>query len=234
MERVVIAQNSEQCIYLIKDTNLDFYLIIPNNRQVSIVLGLFPNITENIVKTLPKDSDKVIVIPVINNQLLTSANHLDTVSFKYLDSVLSYLINTSYKILTHNKLKVNSKILLNNHSSYNNFNQKFIEKYKERVELYNLVSKPTVSSIPTESIFEPVSETTIIPTFKPTEPLFKNNQSTNKLDDSIKDSVTPILNNEEAVNKPEINDTHEPGFVSYILLGVLAAVVALVILYMVL
>ena len=122
MERRVILQSAEQCIYLVKDTNLDFYMVIPNSKKVSIVLGLFPDMNENDVKTLPKDNDKVVVIPVINSQILTNANHLDTVSFKYLDNVLSYLINSTYKILTHNRLEVEKKILLNNHSLYSNFN----------------------------------------------------------------------------------------------------------------
>ena len=60
MERKVILQTSEQCIYYIKDTSLEFYLIIPNNKEVSIVLGLFPEVNEGIVKTLPFEKDKAI------------------------------------------------------------------------------------------------------------------------------------------------------------------------------
>ena len=95
MERRVVLQTSDQCIYFIKDTNLDFYIVIPNSKRVSIVLGIFPDVSENDINSLPKESDKVIVVPVINGQILTNANHLDTVSFKYLDNVLSYLINAS-------------------------------------------------------------------------------------------------------------------------------------------
>ena len=52
MEQKIILKNEEQCIYLMKETNLDFYVIIPNKKEVSILLGLFPNITEQIVKTM--------------------------------------------------------------------------------------------------------------------------------------------------------------------------------------
>ena len=237
MERRVVLQTADQCIYSIKDTNLDFYLVIPNSKKVSIVLGIFPDMNDNDVKTLPKDTDKVIVVPVINSQILTNANHLDTVSFKYLDNVLSYLINAVYKILTHNRLEVDKKILLNNHSSYSNFNDKYIEKYEGRVELYNLIPKEDSEPVnSTDDLFEPVSATTVIPTFKPSEPMFKNVNVDNKNDTSIMEQTNMGLYEDSSSSSNSLvsDDNKEPGFISYILLGVLGAVVLLVILYMVL
>lgn len=233
MEQKIILKTEEQCIYLMKETNLDFYLIIPNNKQVSIVLGLFPNVTEDVIKTMPKEKDKAVIIPIINNQVLTNANHLDATSFKYLDSVLSYLINVSYKILTHNNLIVNQKILLNNHSSYINFNQKYIEKYQGRVELYNLIQKPVEKPNTNQNIFEPQPEQPSKPDFKPVEPPFTNQPTNNKVD-TIEEEIDPILYDEPVITSPDKKDSHEPGFVSYVLLGVLVAVISLVFLYMIL
>ena len=228
MEQQIISKTKEQCVFLMKETNLDFYFIIPNSKQVSIVLCIFPDVNENVIKTLPTEQDKAIVIPIISNQILTSANHLDTTSFKYLDNVLSYLINVSYKILTRNNLIVDKKILLNNHSLYENFNNQYIEKYKDRVELYNLISKPK-SNI-NQNIFEPIPEQL----FKPVEPPFKNIPTTTTNSDVIEELVDPILSDEPVVTSSEKKENHEPGFVSYILLGVLVAVISLVFLYMIL
>lgn len=229
MEQKIILKNEEQCIYLMKETNLDFYVIIPNKKEVSILLGLFPNITEQIVKTMPKESDKAIVIPVINEQILTNANHLDGPSIKYLDGILSYLINFSYKLLTHNNIKVNQKILLNNHTSYINFNTQYIEKYQGRVELYDLTPKKN----PNTPIFEPKEE---LPTkeFKPVEPPFNNNQTPSRNTDDLEELVDPILYDEPVITSPEKKDFKEPGFVSYVLLGVLLAIISLVFLYLIL
>ena len=66
-----------------------------SNRQYSVVLA----------KNINSPAD------FFNNEILTKANQLDTVSFKYLDGVFSYLINVSYKVLTYNKIEVDSKIL---------------------------------------------------------------------------------------------------------------------------
>lgn len=232
MEQKIISKTTEQCICLIKETNLDFYLIIPNCKKVSILLGLFPNINEEIIKTLPKEQDKAIVIPVINNQILTSANHLDTTSFKYLDSIFSYLINTSYKILTYNNLEVNSEILLNNSSTYENFNQKYIEKYQGRVMLYDLVKTPTSKSDINKNIFERASNPTPFPA--PANQPFQPQSATSNSTDTLEETIEPILHDEPVISSPDMNNTREPGFVSYVLLGVLIAVISLVFLYVIL
>jgi len=234
MEQKIISKTEEQCIYLMKETNLDFYLIIPNNKQLSIVLGLFPDVTEEVIKTLPKEKDKVLVIPVISSQILTNANHLEQVSFKYLDNVLSFLINISHKMLTHNKLSVNNKILLNNHASYENFNQQYIKKYEGRVELYNLFSKKPTTTINNRNIFEPVPTQSPESTFKPVEPPFQQKNTNSQTVDTLEESIEPILYNEPVISSPDIKENHEPGFISYILLGVLVAVISLVFLYMIL
>ena len=58
MEQKMIHKTSEQCIFYIKDNNLDFYLIIPNSKQVSIVLGIFSDVNEEMIKKLSNESDK--------------------------------------------------------------------------------------------------------------------------------------------------------------------------------
>lgn len=228
MEQKMIHKTSEQCIFYIKDNNLDFYLIVPNSKQVSIVLGIFSDVNEEMIKKLSNESDKAIVLPVINNEILTSANHLDTTSFKYLDGILSYLINISYKILISNKLNVNQKILINNNPLYENFNNKYIERYQSRVELYNLAKKTDTA----QSIFKPTEELSQS-AFKPVEPLFQN-QTNNNSKDILEETIEPILHNEPVIASSDKLDTKEPGFVSYVLLGVLIAVISLVFLYMIL
>ena len=228
MEQKMIHKTSEKCVFFKKDNNLDFYLIIPNSRQVSIVLGLFSDVNDEMIKNLSNDTDKAVVVPVINNQILTSANHLDTTSFKYVDGVLSYLINISYKILMGNKIMVNKKILINDNPLYDNFNNKYLEKYQGRVELYNLVKKVDT----TQSIFIPV-EKEKESTFKPIAPPFQS-QINNNSRDIIEDSIDSILYEEPVIDNSDMDNTTEPGFVSYVLLGVLLAVISLIFIYIIL
>ena len=218
MEQRVVYKTSDQCVYLIKDNNIEFYLVIPNNRDISITLGLFPDVNDEVIKSFPKFNDKAIVVPVVSGQILTNANHLDMTSFKYLDSVLSYLINMAYKILSHNNLNVSNKILLNNHATYENFNNEYVKKYQGRVELYDLFPKASAN--------QNLEVNTNVESFKPAEVPFKDNDV---LDNNANQVMEPIIE-----DKPNINNNKEPGFVSYVLLGVLVAVLSLVFLYMLL
>lgn len=215
MEQKVIVKNQNQCIFLIKESNLDFYLIIPNFKKIKIVLGLFEDVTDEMVKSLPVKSDKAIVIPVVPKHVLAQANIINSQSFRYLEQVLSILINTAYKILSYNQLEVDNQILLNSNSNLNVFQQTFINKYQGRVQLINLFSNESVS---------------IVQEVKPTVMEAKQ-EITNNLETKVED-VLPTEMPVQEPKQPEIKDeVHEPGFVSYVLLGVLVAVLSLVFLY---
>lgn len=206
MEQKIISKTNEQCIFFIKDTNIEFYLIIPSSKQVNILLGLYKDVNDEMITKLPIEHDKATVVPVINNQILTNANFLDEASLKYLDSVLSYLINTSYKILTYNHLEVSNKILLNNNPSLSNFNRQYTSNYQGRVELY---TKPIPQPQPPIQELPPVPQPNV-----------------------VNDNITPTTTPEE--EKQDIPEKRDPGFVSYVLLGVLVAVISLVFLYLIL
>lgn len=214
MEQKIIEKKANQCIYFIKETNLSFYLIIPNSRQVKIVLGLFDEVNDEFVKNIPVQSDKTIVIPVIGGDILNQANIVGTPSHNYLNQVLSFLINTSHKILTHNNISVDNQIYLNQSSKLDVFNQNFIAKYQGRVQAINI--------FPEKSIASPVS---IVE-----EPITKEEPTLSPNIDNVLPTQSPIEEQEEPL--PQI-ETHEPGFVSYVLLGVLVAVISLVFLYLI-
>lgn len=222
MEQKVISKNSNQCIYFIQETNLSFYLVIPNSQQVHLVLGLYPQLDSNIFQNFPLLGDKAMIIPVLNPQVIIGIQNANSTYFKYLDEVLSSLINVAYKILTFNHLKVEQKVYLNQNAQFMNFNQWFITKYNGRIEPITIPiffpkkeeSVPTVSSpqVPEQPIEKKQnSEVTTI----------SNPQST---------EVQP--NTSESISKEE-NRGKEPGFVSYVLLGVLSAVITLVFLYLI-
>lgn len=216
MEQKLIVKNEKQCIYFMKETNLNFYLSIPNSKKVGIVLGLFEDANDEFVKKIPIQNDKAVVIPVIQSDILKQANIVGTSSYNYLNQVLSFLINTSHKILTYNHIEVDNQILLNQSSKLEIFNQNFISKYQGRVQPINLIPEYSTTVEP-PIIKEPImpQETTIQPNVE------------NVMPTEIPTSIEP---KEESISKKE---AHEPGFVSYVLLGVLLAVIALVVLYLV-
>ena len=78
MEQRMVVKNEQQCIYYMKESNLEFYLLIPNCQQVKIVLGIFANVTDELVKSIPIQSDKAVRVVCnmdtwIYNQVAKSA-----------------------------------------------------------------------------------------------------------------------------------------------------------------
>lgn len=217
MEQRLVMKNEKQCIYLMRETNLDFYLIIPNAKIVKIVLGVFNNVTDEFVRNIPFQMDKAVVIPIINQQILTQINMVQSQSFRYLDQVLSFLINTSYKILTYNHIVVDSQVLLNMNTDFELFNRSFIANHQGRVGMFELFPKKEIP---------PVMSPIITETIEQSSPL------SSVLESNMEEVVSTDMVNDEVVTP--MNEVREPGFVSYILLGVLVAVLSLVFLYFIL
>lgn len=231
MEQRIIEKNMNQCIYFMRETNLDFYLIIPNTRRVKIVLGVFEEVNDNFVKKIPFHSDKAIVIPVIQKNILDQANTVGTQSFRYLEQVLSFLINTSYKLLTYNHVEVDSQVLFHYNSQYEMFHQNFLATHQGRVAAIELF--PRTAPLVNESVPAPT-----IQQQEPKASLEGVTLSDIPVQSSVIDNSTSNVNDNTVNNKENIENvqvmTREPGFVSYVLLGVLVAVLSLVFLYFIL
>ena len=103
MEQAVVEKSERRFIYLIKDNNIEFYLIIPNNKNVSMVLNIIEDVNKEKVKKIIEFNDKVLVIPVLNSNIIA---YLKTVSsnFNQADNYFSNLINLTYNILKHNNI----------------------------------------------------------------------------------------------------------------------------------
>lgn len=217
MEQKVVERNQEQCIFLIRESNIDFYLVIPNCKKVHIVLGLFLDVTVDFIKSIPKQNDKALVIPVLNRQFLEQIHNGQVQNYASLDNVLSFLINTSYQILTYNHIGVETQILLHNNADFISYNQQFVSKYQGRVQLIDLLPKEVIQP---EEVVSSVS----------VDPPVHENVLQSEVSDIMPDSMEE---NQEQLS-PNLREAREPGFVSYVLLGVLVAVISLVFLYLVL
>lgn len=215
MEKRVIEQNPNRNIFLIEDGKLSFYLLIPNSYVMSITIGLFENINDDMIKLIPNHSDKAIVVPVINNQILSRMNVIGSDEYNYMDKLLSYLINTSYNILSRYQWKIEKEVYLNQNVSFTNFNNAYLEKYKGRIFPVDLFPKNEVKEeVP--AVVNNVLDNNIV-----------NNGGINMPTEVMEESAVQ----EEFIPKKRVR---EPGFVSYVLLGVIVAVVSLVFLYMIL
>lgn len=213
MKQRVVVKEQERCIYYIEEDKLSFYMIIPNSKMVTLIVELCSEVDDEMVKKILDCPGKVIVIPVVDKKIFSGIQEGQVVCFNYLDSFLAFLINTSYKILTFNHLEVEKKVVLNRHSCYETFNKWFIQKYGSRVELADLELNGGLSFVEKDEV-KSVEE-----------PLIAQDIPVRNSGVKESEDVSNLMDDE--------NKTKDLGFVSYVLLGVLAAVISLVFLYLI-
>ena len=115
-------------------------------------------------------------------------------------------------------MDVDSKIKLYNNDLYGVFNDWFVKRYNGRVELF---SNSVAINNNSANKFVNMPQPKVL------------DSEASKVASDVLDSTTTIsVVDQSSVVKP--TEVKEPGFVSYVLLGVVVAVVSLVILYMLL
>ena len=220
-----VFRDQERCIYRIQESNMDFYMIIPNRNQLSLVLGLMNSVDDNKVSSISKMEDKVVIVPVLDEKVFVGIQQNQGAFFNYLDKYFSSLLNLSHRILTHNQLKLLNIIYFYSNIEYKNFRDWFIQKYQGRVQAIEISFDSVQSAVMPEMIVS--SQQSIItsqPQPESVAPVVDQSHVVEKLQES---PVVESTVSEEVVPTP----TKEPGFVSYVLLGVMVAVLSLVFLY---
>ncbi|MBR3162273.1 MAG: hypothetical protein IKF19_06050 [Bacilli bacterium] len=231
MEKMLITNINGRNIYIFTDDKISFYISMPNMEfnNTNIAINLIDNtnniniansnnelIKEEITKIYNNfhQDDFTIITPVLDSNLTEQIKlNNDEKIFNYTDRIISYLINCGYKILTNENIQVNNIIKLVNNPTYNDFNKWFINKYNGRVELI-------------ESNNNTLKQESEVP----------NDISVSSEEKNIANEVLENTNTINAIKDNEMvpeEKTRDLGFVSYVLLGVVVAVISLVILYMI-
>lgn len=237
MNQTLIANVGDKSVYLMNVQNISFYISVPKTLKSSIVLNLVTDVnlisTNNNMVVLTNQitdlyskfnvGDVAVVTPILDGNILEQVKlGNDEKVFVYLDKIMGFLINTSYGVLKNNGVEVDNKIKLNNNQVYNNFNSWFVKRYNGRVELVDYNSTP--NSIPSGSAANQFVNMTQAPVEK---------SEASALASDVLDNTTTI-STVDIDNGVKPTEVKEPGFVSYVLLGVIVAVVSLVVLYMLL
>ena len=210
MEQRIVAQKETKYIYWIKENNIAFYLSIPTNKEVGLIINLLTDVTDEKVINLEDINDKVIITPVIPLEFLNLVRQNNAEAFNKLDIFLSTAINLSHQILTYNKVTVKNSIELNNNKEYSVFNNWFITKYGGRVVLREREENKDPSL---------------------TGPLFANTASS--FPQPTQTEIPKIEETMELDQREDIPREASLGFVSYVLLGVVVAVASLIFLYLI-
>ena len=247
----IISGNDEK-IYYVKNA-VPFYISIPNSmKEVTIVINLvddpdilttrktsFKELGNKIIEEYSafKQNNIAVVTPLLRSEemekikLNSGKEYTDNLKL-----VLSKIINISYNILKSSGKEIPQQIILNDNETYRSFNELFSKEYKNRIRLAKLDERaPIITQAPNIAppitpMMEqtaPVSNINIAPVTPPTETL------------SGTEGINVALENNEELEqtKSKVKTRklkREPGFVSYVLLGVIVAILSLIGLYLLL
>ena len=214
MVQRMILKTQDKCIYEIEEKNLKFYLLIPNTKKVFLTICLMENPTDVSIQKIIQEPNKVLVIPMVESNILSSVSLNQEEAFRYLDQYISGLINLSHQILVYNHIEVENVVYFNS-VLFPNFEKWFIQKYQGRV------ASVKINYQSSEKISPVIQKPDTI-----------DNTMTLAASISQSQSADVPLVDEEKVSEVQEN-SHDFGFVSYVLLGVIVAVVSLVFLYLI-
>lgn len=227
MNQTLVANINNKNVYLINNKSVPFYICLPSSGKASIVLNLvndssgismdnnMTELTSRVSEVYNKFNfaDVAVVMPILDSNLLEQLKlNNDEKVFEYMDNIMGFLINSAYNFLTSNNLEVDNKIKLNANDAYHAFNDWFVLKYDGRVELVDYYNAP-VNKFDNTATMAPVLDDV------------KSAIANDVLDN------TSDINVQSAGNSNSSVSSREPGFVSYVLLGVIVAVISLIILY---
>ena len=229
MNRKLITTIKESNVFLLSDDKVSFFVNLPKSSNASIVLNMINdvNLTSSDIGNVEEEVSKIynsfslndvaLVVPILDSNLCEQIKlNNDIKVFEYTDTILSYLININYKLLSNSNINVNSIVEINNNLEYEAFNKWFVDKYQGRVVLADY-NKSVSPSNPFDDVVSQVND----------------DNEDKKLASDVLDSTSTINVIKEDDVVP-VDDVRDPGFVSYVLLGVLVAVISLVALYMLL
>lgn len=236
MNQALVSNLDNKKIFLVNDEKIPFYISIPDEGELTIAINLLndpdqinlsknnnleeiKNRVEDIYTKYPQNNIAVVT-PIIDSAIMNGVkDNTDPKFTAFLHQAIGHIINKSYATLKSNNKGVYQKIKLINNETYKAFNEKFSSMYSARIELTSFDEEPikkfdTQTNIPQTPI-------------GPTEEVLANTTSI-ALDDAYEED-TSDNNDNNATNRNK-----EPGFVSYVLLGVIVAVISLIGLYLLL
>lgn len=207
VEQSLIFNDNTRVIYRFKSGKVLFYLVIPKNNRVNLCIDMEVFDDSNINSIKLGDSYACIV-PILDVNIRNRIIMGDVNFMGGMDKYISECLNLSHKILTHNNISVDGTVYYNHVDGLEKFESFFGERYKDRVKVINEKKESILESNDVGLLNNQVQRTPVdIPM-----------SSVNI--DTLDDGTSGASNNRK-----------EMGFVSYVLLGVVFAVLSLLFLY---
>lgn len=244
MKETLICSLEKHNIYYLGNSNYGFYISIPfkDYQDTNIAIRLKSNyqsydlsknsldvVTNELINYYKKldNYNITLILPVFNDDILSRIITVDDMEiYQKIDNSLANIFNNAYALLTKNNIKVNSNIYVINNDSFKRFTNWFVSRYNNRIEYktilelikqsdnfntYNIVETPSINFVVGKNEEPTIEKTAQI--------------ELQTFDSYVKQEFEEKLKSELA------KKVSNGGFVSYILLGVIAFGVSLALLW---
>lgn len=232
MDIKLLIELNKHNVYYVKTDIVSYYIGIPKknypNTNISIELkskmsnyNLDENdemwVMENVKNTYNyiDDYNITLILPILNNDMLSVLEKMDNNRFNVIDRVLSQIINSSFQVLTKQNIVVDASIILINNDRYKTFINWFLAKYTGRVICKNMLELIHMFNVGATSY----------KTLKTPSMNFVVGSYTTEVDAPIKEEIK--VKNETP--KQELQPAHSSGFASYYFLAILALVIGIIV-----
>lgn len=244
MKETLICKLEKHNIYYVSNNIYGYYILVPfkDYNDTNIVVRLKSNYQNYDLNKNPLDVvtnelinyyrnldnyNITLILPVFYDDILSRIITVEDMEKYYLlDKYLGEMFNSAYKLLTKNNIKVNSNIYVINNDSFKKFTNWFVSRYNNRIEyktILELIKKN--DEFNSYNIIETPNMNFVVS--KNEEP---NIEKTVQLELETFDNISKEM---EVVSKklPSKKEKNNAGYVSYVLLGIIAFVVSLVLLW---
>lgn len=242
MKKTLIYELDKHDIYYIENANWSFYILIPkkeyNETNISLrfksnceMYDLNKNSSDTVIKELLNyygnldNYNITLILPIFYNDILNRIKMVeDKESYQMIEKYLGEIFNVSYNILQSNNIKVNNNIYIINNDTFKSFTNWFVARYNNRIEYKSIIELVRQNgSYNSYDVIETPNINFIVG--KNDEPKLENTaemevETFNSYNDTSNSNIT---------EKEEEN--RSSGFVSYFLLGIIAFIVSIALLY---
>ncbi len=232
MDIKLLIELNKHNIYLVKTDLVSYYIGVPKNSpngtNISIEIkskmgnyNLDENdemwVMENIKNTYNyiDEYNITLVLPILNNDILSILEKMDSNRFDAIDRIISHIINSSFQILSKNNIIVDPSVILINNDKYKTFINWFLAKYHGRVICKNMLEVIHMYNV----------SATMYKTLRTPNMNFVVGSYTTEIDAPIKEEL--LVESEPVEQK--LQPAHSSGFASYYFLAILALLIGIIV-----
>lgn len=155
MNKNLILELPNHRVYYIKTDVINYYITVPKNISKTNICLEIKNkmgnydmelndelwVMENIKNTYSyiDNYNITLVIPVLKEAHIGVLEKIDSTKYNEIDTILGYVINSSYQVLKQENIVVNNQVVFVNNDKYKTFILWFVTKYKDRIVCKNLL-----------------------------------------------------------------------------------------------